>query len=128
MDFIITGTQVYGPTSNDSDLDIVVKQEDAVKICEFLANHNIEEYRAEGQEKYGELGGFYFNLATIKINIIIAFDDDDFNLWRERTNKMKELPEIPDRVLRLSAFNSHMPIDQLKRCVYGILNETLTEE
>jgi len=127
MDFLITGTQVYGPTSPDSDLDIVVKHKDAFRIYKFLTDHDIKWYRTESQDDYGDTGGFYFDFVDMKINIIIAIDDSEFNRWRERTDKMKKLPEIPDRDLRVDVFNSSLPMDTLRRTVEGLLKGTLTK-
>ena len=127
MDFLITGTQAYGPTNPDSDLDIVIKHKDVLDIAAFLNDHNIKWYRTKSQDEYGDNGGFYFNLATIKVNIVIATDDADFDLWKERTEKMKKLPEIPDRQVRLNAFNSALPIDDLKKIVNDMFKGTLAE-
>ncbi len=113
MDFILTGTQVYGPTNGDSDLDIVVKVEDAKDISSFLISHNISMYRTPGQNEYGLLGGFYFDLSGIKINIIIADGEDEYDEWKTRTERMKTLDPIPDRETRLAVFRSDLPNDKI---------------
>lgn len=106
MEFLLTGTQVYGPTNDKSDLDIVVKRHDAADIIGFLGNHNIKTYRTPGQDEYGAMGGFYFDLAGIKVNIIIAENEVDFQRWKSCTEGMKKFPPIEDRKTRITAFNN----------------------
>ena len=104
MSFIITGTRAYGPTKEDSDLDIVVKSTDTISIGKFLAEHNIPIYNTPGQDSYGDAGGFYFDFAGVQVNIIVAENETDFELWRKRTERMKTLPDIEDRDTRLAVF------------------------
>ncbi len=106
MDFIITGSRAYGPAKEDSDLDIVVKLCDIKSITNYLLDHNIQMYSTPGQDSYAEEGGFYFNLAGIKINIIVAVSGADFRLWERRTVIMKKTVPIEDREKRLATFNS----------------------
>ena len=124
MDFIITGTHAYGPVRPNSDLDIVVKAVDSTSIMDFLGSQGIWTYTTEGQEKYGATGGFYFDLAGIKINIIIAENDDAYAEWKRKTEKMKKFPEILDRDLRIAIFNSNIPFEQLKETVKKLHNTT----
>lgn len=105
MDFLITGTRVYGPATEDSDLDIVVKLDDVHKIVLFLSKHKIEHYRTPGQDSYGPIGGFYFDFAGIKVNIIIAENHLEFGEWRRRTERMKGFDPIEDRGRRIDIFN-----------------------
>ena len=105
MDFLLTGSKVYGPAKPDSDLDIVINYKDAPVIGQFLAEHNIPMYNTPTQDSYGDAGGFYFKLAGIEVNIIVAGDESEFNWWRERTEEMKTLPPIEDREKRLEVFN-----------------------
>jgi len=105
MDFLLTGSHVYGPVQPDSDLDIVVMYDDVLKIHAYLIEHKIEVYNTPTQDSYGDAGGFYFKLAGIEVNIIVAGNESEFNWWRERTEKMKTLPPIEDRDKRLAMFN-----------------------
>jgi hypothetical protein len=106
MDFIITGTRAYGPAREDSDLDIVVKQDDVQSILDYLVDHKISTYSTPGQDSYGDDGGFYFDLFGIKVNIIVAQGELEFNLWQLRTERMKTLPDIEDRDTRLAVFRN----------------------
>ncbi len=104
--FIVTGTHAYGPARHDSDLDIVIRKQDVEALVNYLTEHNIETYQTEAQEDYTD-AGFYFELAFIKINIIIAMTDLDFKIWAGKTERMKKLPAaIEDRWKRLETFNS----------------------
>ena len=114
MDFIITGTHAYGPINPKSDLDIVVKLRGGIDILHFLENHNIKIYRTPSQDSYGDHGGFYFDLAGIKVNIIVAEDELILSEWSIKTEKMKRLPAIPDRDLRVRVFNSHLNEEEIK--------------
>ena len=104
LKFFITGTHVYGPVGPNSDLDIVVMQDDVADILDFLHNHGMVIFRTAGQDEYGAAGGFYFEFAGMTINIIIAADALDFEWWKERTEKMKKLPPIEDREERIATF------------------------
>ena len=106
LDFLLTGSRVYGPAKEDSDLDIVVKLCDIKSITNYLLDHNIQMYSTPGQDSYAEAGGFYFNMAGIKINIVVAVSEADFRLWGRRTAIMKKLVPIEDREKRLATFNN----------------------
>ena len=108
MDFILTGSRAYGPAKPNSDLDIVVKSTDTILIGKFLAERNIPIYNTPSQDSYGDMGGFYFDFADIQINIIVAADEAEYELWRKRTEKMKTIPPIENRDVRLATFNSIM--------------------
>jgi len=105
MDFLLTGTRVYGPAHEDSDLDVVVGMEDAITIGKFLAKHNIQLYNTPGQNNYGDKGGFYFDFADVQVNIIVAADTEEFEVWKKRTERMKTIPPISDRETRINTFN-----------------------
>lgn len=111
LDYIITGTRAFGPAMENSDLDIVVLYNDVNSIHAFLLSHNIPAYTTLAQYNHGDEGGFYFDLAGIKVNIIIATDKEEFEVWRERTDGMKKLKPIECKGLRHSAFNAIKPND-----------------
>jgi hypothetical protein len=104
LKFIVTGTHAYGPARAESDLDIVVRRKDIPAILDYLKNHNIETYQTEAQEEYQD-GGFYFNIAFIQINVIVAMTDTHFMLWAGKTERMKKLPAIENRERRKELFN-----------------------
>ena len=104
MDFIITGTRAYGPVREDSDLDIVVKSSDVQSILDYLIDRKISTYSTPGQDDYGDMGGFYFDLFGIQVNIIVTTNEAEYNLWDKRTERMKTLPDIEDRDTRLAVF------------------------
>ena len=105
MEYFITGTQVYGPTTPKSDLDIVILKKDATDILDFLHSFGLETYQTEKQKMYDE-GGFYFDILGIPINIVIAADRKDFDTWKRRTEKMKDFEPIKNREERLEFFQS----------------------
>lgn len=111
LKFIVTGTHAYGPARAESDLDIVVRKEHIPAILDYLKNHNIETYKTEAQEEYQD-SGFYFNIAFIKINVIVAMTDVDFMLWAGKTERMKKLPAIENRERRKELFNSIFDITE----------------
>ncbi len=106
MKFFITGTHAYGPISPDSDLDIVMMPDDAHLIQLFLLEHGIKMYRTPAQDSYGLVGGYYFNLQDMQVNIIIAENEWEYAQWKTRTDKMKALPPIKDREERIATFNN----------------------
>ena len=104
MEYFITGTHSYGPATEDSDLDIVLLADDAEQIREYMEKHFITTYQTERQVEYPQ-GGFYFDLLGIKINIIIALDNTEFDKWKKRTERMKEFEPIENREHRIEVFN-----------------------
>ncbi len=105
MKYLITGTHAYGPVRLDSDLDIVMMIDDAHLMRLFLITQGIWMYRTSAQDSYGPIGGFYFDLATMRVNIIIANNEWEFDEWKWRTERMKGMPDIHDREERIAAFN-----------------------
>ena len=104
MKYFITGTHAYDPVTEDSDLDIVLVQDDAIDLFLFLKQKGIEPYKTKKQEGY-KGGSFYFNLLGVKINIVAAADEGDFYIWKKRTERMKEFEPIKDRQQRIDVFN-----------------------
>lgn len=105
MDYLITGSRAYGPVTEGSDLDIVVKSTDVNLILDFLIDHKISTYSTPGQDDYGAAGGFYFDLAGIKVNIVVASSQGEYDEWNRNTERMKKLPAaIEDRDTRLAVF------------------------
>lgn len=103
MKYVITGTQVYGPARDDSDLDIVVLADDVQSINEFIIKHGIEIYQTQKQKDY-DGGGFYFELFGIEVNIIIATDDAELKHWEAATEEMKTIEPIKNREERVITF------------------------
>lgn len=108
MKFLITGTHAYGPVSPDSDLDIVMMPDGAHLITLFLQVHKIEMYRTPAQDSYGPEGGFYFNLATMRVNIIIVPNEQEYDQWKLGTDRMKEISPIEDREERIGTFQKFL--------------------
>jgi hypothetical protein len=105
MKFLVTGTQVYGPVREDSDLDIVVLKKDHTGILNWLAVQKIATYQTEKQEAYANANaGFYFNLFGITVNIIIVDGEAELRSWKHSTEKLKKLPPIEDRDNRIFSF------------------------
>ena len=105
MKFLITGTHAYGPVSPNSDLDIVMMVDDVHLMKLFLIAQGIEMYQTPAQDSYGPFGGFYFDLASMRVNIIITNNDREFEEWGWRTERMKGMPAVHDREERVAIFN-----------------------
>lgn len=103
--FIVTGTHAYGPVRLESDLDIVILAKDLPGMYEWLSSNQIQWYKTEAQALYVD-SGFYFDMGGIQVNIVVAKDEEEFNLWRVRTDFMKTLKPIEDKVARREMFNS----------------------
>ena len=106
MDFIVTGTAAYGPFNPDSsDLDIVLYEEDAIDLEDYLDNHGISVHNPGNAWHYNN-GGYYFNLESMRFNIIVAENKQDFDKWKRRTEAMKKIVPIEDRDKRVQKFKS----------------------
>lgn len=100
---IKTGTQVYGPVSEDSDWDFVTHRECAKALKELLEMLNVEVHSSHHIHPSYE--GFYFALEGYKkIQIIVAFDEIEFETWRDTTDWMKDRDPIEDRDERIGTF------------------------
>lgn len=105
MEFIVTGTCAYGPQTENSDLDIVLYRKDAEKLEDYLVKHKIPIHNPETLWEYHN-GGYYFNLGSLRFNIIGARDNQEFELWKKRTEGMKKWAPIENRDRRLEVFHS----------------------
>ncbi len=105
MEYILTGSRVYGGSTDDSDLDIVMNYNDALDFKHELTSNGITISKTIEQEEYGDQGGFYFDLFGIEINIIIAESETAFAAWRYATGEMFCEQPIADRDQRVKQFN-----------------------
>lgn len=103
MDCIVTGTHAYGPVTDRSDLDIVLKSEDARTLYYFLSDHDIP--ITYTYENTYDSESFYFTLGEIRVNII-SVDREDFAWWRQQTELMKRIPPIKKRSERIKTFQT----------------------
>lgn len=106
-DFVVTGTAAYGPqTPGKSDIDIVLTAEKVETLLDELHAVGIA-YQFVTADLKGAYPGasFYFTIGGLKFNIIAAYDESAFRLWREKTERMKKLSPIADRAERLRIFN-----------------------
>lgn len=107
-DFVLTGTGVYGPqTPGQSDIDIVLKLEDAKTLSQAAYEHDID-LEAPNYERYKEGSAAYFELGPLRFNIIVA-DEEAFRWWRAQTERMKKFAPIEDRAERLRVFRGGEP-------------------
>ncbi len=106
MKFLVTGTQVYGPTTEKSDIDIVMSISESINLRNELTAHNINVTQSTGQI-LGGYPGFYFNLGKIPFNIVVIEDKEEFTCWEKATNALKKLNPIPDKNERIKAFIHH---------------------
>jgi len=106
MRLIFTGTQVYGPATEDSDIDIVVNSKEAHIIQRELEKTRIEIYKTEDQDSYGPDSGFYFDIGPLKFNIINAIDDITKEKWKRATEGMSKLKPISNRKNRIEIFRT----------------------
>lgn len=84
-------------------------EENALELINQLRTYFMVEPQYVAGEIQGEhypKGTFYFYLGGLKFNIIRCITEEDFQLWREKTERMKKLPPIPDRDKRFEIFNA----------------------
>ena len=105
MKFLVTGTRAYGPTSEDSNLDIVLRQKDAQDLACYLIDSDID-IRRITDNNHPLYEGFYFHLFGMQINIIVVQNEEEFNLWKERTEQMQSISPIHDRQERITMFKN----------------------
>ena len=107
MNPFVTGTQAYGPVSDNSDIDIVINTNYAVEFEKYLHSHGIHTYRTEEQLR-DAYQGFYFHFFIGKINIILS-NDDGMQWWKDRTENMRKYHvNVEDREERIRLFNEEV--------------------
>lgn len=109
---VVTGSRAYGPTNIFSDIDIVLRFEDAVKLQKWLSKHKIRTFQTEDQGDYGERGGFYFHVGSATqgflLNIIICNDSEELESWNKATQELQNLGPIEDREERIDTFRGYL--------------------
>lgn len=106
MNIIFTGSRVYGEAKEDSDIDIVVTNSDLPKLLLQLDELGVQIRPVSDNPAYA---GFYFStkdLPPVEVNIIVAEDEDEYEVWRQATNCMCKIPVIKDREKRVEQFHS----------------------
>jgi len=101
--FALTGTQVYGPVTASSDVDIVMLFTDAKTISDILESHDIPIYQNEKMRE-GNYTGFYFDIGVVTINIICVDDERGLRQWKDATDEMLTHPVIEDKEKRKKTF------------------------
>jgi len=114
---VVTGTQVYGPVTSISDIDIVVEEDAAEQIRDSLDTKGVEYQLVKQLRETTTFTNrdiplyrlsFYFYIGPLKFNIITANDDEDQGIerWRAATKHMLTLAPIKEREERLKVFQS----------------------
>ncbi len=103
MDFILTGSRVYGPAKEDSDIDIVMTIAYSTILEAGISALGIAITREEEQIDYGS--GYYFKLGEMLINIVGLASEEDLGRWTRATERMRGLPPIENKVKRIEQFN-----------------------
>ena len=104
----LTGSYVFGDGKYD-DIDILVKHSDVVKKINF--SHMVE----QSDYQNTKVEGYYFKYEDQVYNLLVCYDDELFNIWKEatetfiyinkRTRKKKAMQEIrKDKLLRVEFF------------------------
>lgn len=103
VDFFLTGTRVYGPATIQSDIDVVMGAEDAVRLLDSLRISGIPLWEAKSIDP--EYPSYCFAIPFFGVvNIIIPFDEADFVSWYKATEYMKTIPPIEDKEERIEVF------------------------
>ncbi len=100
--FYVTGTAAYGPLEKDSDIDIMIMQDEVADMKAWLDALQIPWEVHKACEGY-ENGTFYADFNGIKINFIVC-DENMFQQWKYATEKMRELPVLHSRERRIQVF------------------------
>jgi len=103
MKYLVTGSRVYGVAQEDSDLDIVMEHEDALKFKAELKQKGFQIYWKK-QSSHG--GGAYVDLCGIEINIVTAQKPYTHNTWAHATREMRNIPPIVCKTARAAKFIS----------------------
>jgi len=102
----VTGTSVYGPFTDKSDIDIVMTYYDADRLKEQLMKASFE-IREPNKIINPVYEGFEFNIACRSFNVICVENEKEYMAWRYATNQMLYENEIKDRKKRIKLFTSY---------------------
>lgn len=99
----LTGSRVYGPITENSDIDVVMEKEDALQLLETIKSDKLDFVMLAD---YGDVSSFKFFIFWFPpINIIVAEDAVDWFKWKYATEKMMEIPPIINREERIEIFH-----------------------
>ena len=107
MEYAVVGSRVYGGAKSDSDLDIVMLEEEAAELRMELKKLgiNIENNPPTTVEEYRDFqDNFYFRLGEMKINIVALAEEEEYEAWIEATKHMMVGGHIEDKEERRKAF------------------------
>jgi len=100
---LLTGSRVYGPVTENSDIDVVLFKTEANKLLNRVTLLGLN---PEVLSDYGDASSFKFVIDGLPpINIIVVEDEVDWLKWEFATNEMKALEPIVDRNERLQMFH-----------------------
>lgn len=101
FEYFLTGSNIYGVKNSESDIDIVLKQEDANQLKKHLELKNICVQYVKHNKGYG---GYYFNLLGLKFNICVCGSELERKGWKYATEVLKTLPPIEDKEMKKNKF------------------------
>lgn len=98
----ITGSSVFGQLRNDSDIDLVMIDEESAMLEKFLRMAGIN--TVWGNHESSE-HSYYFMLFGRRINII-PLGKTDYDKWMAATDIMKDYPAVKGKLERIEAFEA----------------------
>jgi len=103
---VLTGSQVYGPATLESDINIVMHVEDAEGLKAFLEIKRIGITEDNGPGDSGEKKNttFYFRIGELKFNIICVNSELELNKWEHATKNLLNRAPIYNREERCREF------------------------
>ena len=111
---LLTGTQAYGPVTEDSDYDVVMLRQDAKAVYNLLILLKVEVTDSRHVDPSYE--GFYFKLNELeKVQIIVAGNQREFVAWKQATKQMRKEPQISNRRKRIEHFKGLFDLIFLNR-------------
>lgn len=106
MKFLLTGTRAYGPLTEESDWDIVMLRDDAIDLKSLLLILGIQV--RDSNHIHPSYEGYYFKFNHIdKVQIIVAYNEIEFQAWSKATEEMKKIENIMDRADRIMTFQRY---------------------
>lgn len=107
LEFLLTGSGVYGVQTNKSDIDIVLYHDKAEELRERIDDMGVAwHFLGDGKaDSYSDTLCWYFTIPPLpQINIIALPDRHQFNAWKYATEEMKKLPPFHNRQIRIEKF------------------------